>query len=106
MVDWRTALHWRAQLEALIEAVPPDQLCDLAGELAKYQARVILSLNSPPQPAPNGPVDRQLTVAEVADLLAVSRNWVYQNRKKLGGVKLGGSVRFPSRLVRRYLAAG
>ena len=106
MTDWQRAMSWRAQLEAIIQAVPSDQLCDLAGELAKYQARIILSLNSPPQPAQSDGLSRQLTAAEVSQILSVSKNWVYQNRAKLGGKKLGGAVRYPERAVRKYLASG
>ena len=105
MADWKTALSWRTQLEALIEAVPPDQVTDLLGELARHTACLNLSLNTHPQPAqPNG-LDRQLNCAEVADLLGVSRNWVYSHRRVLGGKKLGGSVRYPERSIRRYLAS-
>ena len=106
MKDWRTALNWRSKLEAIVEAVPRDSIPDLLGELARHTACLNLRLNTHPQPATDNGLDRQLTCAEVAGLLAVSRNWVYSNRKKLGGVKLAGAVRYSELQVRRFLASG
>lgn len=40
-----------------------------------------------------------LTVSQVAALLQVSNDWVYTHRSKIGGVKLGGIIRFDSRIV-------
>ena len=37
---------------------------------------------------------KALTVKDVSRLLGVSRSWVYANVHLLGGVKLGGSLRF------------
>ena len=38
-----------------------------------------------------------LTPECVAQLLKVSVSWVYKNQKMLGGRKLGGILRFPSK---------
>lgn len=37
---------------------------------------------------------RYLTVPQVAKVLQVSTDWVYKNYKQLGGVKIGGIIRF------------
>lgn len=38
-----------------------------------------------------------MCVKDVAGFLKRSNSWVYKNHKELGGVKIGGSVLFPSR---------
>ena len=105
MMNWKAALTWRTQLDEIVGVVPQDQLCDLAGELARHTAHLNLRLNTHPQAAqPNG-LDRQLTASEVSHILSVSKNWVYAHRRVLGGKKLGGSVRYSERSIRRYLAS-
>lgn len=37
---------------------------------------------------------RYITVPQVAAGLQVSMDWVYSNWRKLGGIKLGGKIRF------------
>jgi len=64
-------------------------------------------------PAENGDadLDELLTVAEVADLLKVSRSWVYEHTRsrstpkseRLPHVKLGKYVRFEARTLRAFL---
>ncbi|MDP2578209.1 MAG: helix-turn-helix domain-containing protein, partial [Candidatus Palauibacterales bacterium] len=83
----------------------PDQLPELLGQLAYHQARINLSLNSPPKPAPTNALDRQLTAHEVSELLSLSEKWVYAHRTLLGGRKLGGSVRYSECAIRRFLAS-
>lgn len=46
---------------------------------------------------------RALTVKEVCELLAVSKSWVYANAHQLGGVKLGGSLRFFEKKIEEVL---
>ena len=41
-----------------------------------------------------------LCVKDVAEFFKISRAWVYKNYELIGGVKIGGSVRFPSRKER------
>ena len=103
MTDWKTALNWRAQLEAIIQAVPPDQLCDLAGELAKYQARIILSLNTSTQPAAKP--SEFLTAKEAAALCKCSVQFVYDHAAYLGGAQIGNGQRRPWRFRRRDVIA-
>ncbi len=43
MTDWALAMNWRGELEALIEAVPPDQMPDLIGELARVVAKALVA---------------------------------------------------------------
>ena len=48
---------------------------------------------------PQATIDNQdrhriMTVEEVAEYLRKSPSWVYKNWRKLGGVKLGGSLMF------------
>ena len=40
-----------------------------------------------------------LSVTDVADFLGKSSSWVYKNWKEIGGVKLGGSLLFPSKEI-------
>ena len=47
---------------------------------------------------------RLLTARELSERLGMSRRWVYRNRKKLGGKKLGTNVRFTEGGLKRYLA--
>lgn len=43
------------------------------------------------------PSHEVLTPTELASYLKVSKDWVYRNWKKLGGIKLGGFLRFPGK---------
>lgn len=44
-----------------------------------------------------------LTVAEFARRISMSGSFVYDNRAELGGIKLGGAIRFPAEAVEEYL---
>jgi hypothetical protein len=46
-----------------------------------------------------------LTVEDVADTFRVSRAWVYENARRLGGVKLGPGERAPLRFDPAIVAA-
>jgi hypothetical protein len=46
-----------------------------------------------------------LTVEDVSDIFRVSRAWVYENARRLGGVKLGPGERAPLRFDPAILAA-
>ena len=49
-------------------------------------------------------LDGILTVKDVASYLHKSDTWVYRHWRKLGGVKVGGSVLFPSKeIVYEYI---
>ena len=84
-------MKWRAQLEAIIQAVPPDQLCDLAGELAKYQARIMLLLSHATQRAAKP--SEYLTANEAAALCKCSPQFVRDHGQELGGVQFGNGQR-------------
>lgn len=53
------------------------------------------------------PVPQHLTVAQLAERLAVSATWVYENAGALGAVRLGdgkrATLRFPASAIARYL---
>ena len=46
-----------------------------------------------------------LSTAEVAARLGVSRTWVYRHAYKLGGIRLGGLLRFDPSDVDAFLVA-
>ncbi len=48
MTDWRTAMNWRSELEAIIEAVLRDQLPDAIGECERLKAVLWTRLLPPP----------------------------------------------------------
>jgi len=63
---------------------------------------ITLTENSHVEPMPEAQIDSALqvgimTVEEVAQLFAKSESWVYKHWQELGGVKLGGSLFFPSK---------
>ena len=49
--DWRTAMNWRSELEAVIGAVPPDQVADAIGEL---RLKAVLWTRLLPPPSAGG----------------------------------------------------
>jgi len=98
----------RARLEELIASCPDDQVAELIGELARAQAVLAPRLHqrhSSERQSSVRQLDRYLTANEVAELLSLDRKWIYDHQHDLGGVKMGGLLRFPSRAVRRYLDA-
>ncbi len=70
MTDWRTAMNWRSELKAIIEAVPRDQMPDLVAELARLDVLSRQRL----VPQNNGVIEdgRLLTQDEVAERLQKS----------------------------------
>lgn len=62
----------------------------------------------PGDPAKAAGLERQLSVAEVAELLSVSREWVRKRieRNELGHVRLGAHTRVPESELKRFLAKG
>ena len=100
MTDWRTAMNWRSELEAIVEAVPGDQLCHLIGELARLDAVTRQRLVQPENGA-----EAYLTAAEVSDMLKVDRRWPYRHADKLGAIHLSDRcVRFPLSRIEHYIA--
>ena len=93
-------MNWRSELEAIIDAVPPDQVPDAIGELEAAQARLLTRLLVPA----NGS-EAYLTATEVSEMLKVDRRWPYRHADELGAVHLSDRcVRFPRSKVERYLA--
>ncbi len=105
MTEWRTAMSWRDELEAIIGVVPADQLADLIGELARLDVLARQRLARDNGAAPSSPPEKYLKAREVAVMLEMSKQWVYAHQRELGGTRLDGAVRFGERAVRRYLAA-
>ncbi len=93
-------MSWRADLEAIIDAVPDDQLCHLIGELARFDAVTRQRLVQP-----ENSTQAYLTAKEVSEMLKVDRRWPYRHADELGAVHLSDRcVRFPRSKVERYLA--
>ncbi len=105
---------WRQTMENLrkvARSASVDVIPDVLGEIERARATLLLRLTRPR--AENGTgekrdqkPERYLTVPEVAELLRVSDKTVYRLKKRLGGVKVGGSLRFPESRVRRRLEGG
>jgi hypothetical protein len=97
----REARIWR--LKAL--EMPSDQRQDgairLDAESIDEIARRVAELLRPGRP---GRQESMLTAAEVAADLGVSRTWVYENAKKLGGIRLGTGRRARLRFDRERVA--
>ncbi len=99
-------MNWRDDLRAILEEIPPSEIPDVLGELARATVVVQLRLQQPTQNGTAPKFDQYLTVEEVADRLKVGTKWVYEHADQLGGVHLSTrAVRFPQRAVQRYLAA-
>jgi excisionase family DNA binding protein len=99
------ALATCADLLAHLEPVPAAQLAVLVGQLAALQqlvtARLMGNLLDPAAvEAPDG--DRLLTVAEVADRLACSKDWVYRHRLPFA-VRQGRQRRFSAKGLEHYI---
>ncbi len=101
MTDWRTAMTWRSELEAIIEAVPPDQMPDLVAELARLDVLARQRL----VPQNNGVIEdgRLLTQDEVAERLQKSTRWVQRHAEELRGKAIGRTLRFRPRDIERYI---
>lgn len=92
-------------MRALVEEVPSGEIPDLIGELARAKVLAESRLHARiPTPRPESDGDRILNVQEVTDLIGLSPKWVYSHADELGGFKIGGSLRFSEREVRRYIS--
>ena len=103
-------MNWQDRLRASAAEVPPDELPDLVGELARQEvlARQRLAGDNGVGLAPEsgGPaLERLLTVEEVAEGVGASPRWVRRHRECLGGRKLDGLLRFSQKAVQRYIDA-
>ncbi len=71
-------------------------------------AAVLASVIEDLRPLAQGPkkparAEGMMTAKEIAQEFEVGRNWPYDHQKELGGVKLGGALRFPRARVTQYL---
>ena len=107
MTDWALAMNWRGELEALVEAVPPDQVPDAIGELEAAKARLYARLMTPSTHGnPNGGKaaerDRMIDVNEAAAILGVKVSWMYRHADEYGAIRLSRKcLRFSEARIRR-----
>ena len=85
-------MTWRDELRALVEAVPPGELPDLIGELARAEALLQVRLRTngaagdhalEPSTAPTQVPDRLLGTSAAAELLSVKPRWLYRRADRL-----------------------
>ncbi len=81
-------MNWRSELEAVIGAVPRDQVPDAIGELEAAKARLYARLMTPSSHGnPNGgkaaEPDRLIDVKDAAVILKVEVSWLYRHAKAL-----------------------
>lgn len=96
----------------VLDTIPEEDLPDLLAELERLRSRVWIRLHaSRPQVETNGKPpeapDRMLSVAEAAERLAVSVDWLYRRSDSLPFVrKLSDrTLRFSERGIERWLEA-
>ncbi len=102
-------MNWRSELEALVEAVPPDQVPDAIGELEAAKARLYARLMTPSTHGnPNGrggkaaEPDRLIDVNEAAAILGVKVSWMYRHADEFGATRLSRKcLRFSEARIRR-----
>jgi predicted DNA-binding transcriptional regulator AlpA len=77
---------------------------ECAALLGPLLARLLATDESPVRES-NSDGDRLLTIAEVEQLLKVTRSWIYHHSKRLGfAVKLGdGTLRFSHARIQQYM---
>lgn len=96
----------RSDLSGLVEATPAPELPHLIGDLeaakAAAWARLTASTTETPPDEPN-PVARNLDVAEAAERLGMSRDWLYKNAAGLPfAVRIGRRVLFDASGLERW----
>jgi len=96
----------RRSLESALseaKALPPEQLPEFLGELHTVEVIALARIAAPTfEPRP----DRLLNVAEVADRLHLSRDYVYRHARKFPFIckdKTGRALRFSSAGLDSYL---
>ncbi len=91
-----------------LERVPEECIPEALGALERAKA-VLWARLCAPRPSETTEDARRpippplLSTGQVSVRLGMSRRWVYRNRKKLGGKKLGANVRFTESGLKRYL---
>lgn len=93
-----------ARLRAFVDAAPDGVLVPVT-VLREMLAGIDAPPEPPPAPAPNG--DKLLTVNEAAELLGVSRRWVYRKAGKLPFTRKlsSGTLRFSEKGLERWKAS-
>ena len=89
------------------DVIPADQLSALLCQIGALQTivatRLVLALQTNHQSA-SGDRDRLLTVAETADRLACTKDWLYRHHHRLPfAVRNGRQVRFSADGLDRYI---
>jgi len=97
-------MSWQADLRQVVTGVPDEELHDLVAELARADSIARARLIPRVPATASREMDTYLSAEDVAKCLGMSPKFVYANRDRLGGVKLGTSIRFSRRAVDRYLA--
>src|SRR5213595_2340784 len=101
---WRLAHRHRGELEHL-DGLSPEQvsalICQLAALQTSLAARWIRELEIV-DVAASGDGDRLLTVAEAAERLACSKDWLYRHRLPFA-VRNGRQLRFSAVGLDRYI---
>ncbi len=102
-----TAREITDTLERALEAIPPEELPLLIGELARLQAEASVRLTSG---AANGRRDRTpeapdvlLGVEEAARRLGSSPDYLYRSKDLPFRVRIGRRVRFSAKGIERYI---
>ena len=105
---WRRMMNWRSELETIVRVVPPDQVPDAIGELARSSAVLYTRMMRQPVSNPNGrggkaaEPDRLLDVNEAAAILGVKVSWMYRHADEFGATRLSRKcLRFSEARIRR-----
>ncbi len=99
-------------LERLVQRADRAQIPALLGALEQVRAMAWMRLNAP-QVATQAPTrprpgkDRLLSAQEAAELLGVSRRWIYDHADVLEGQRLSARcLRFSEKALRRRMERG
>jgi len=89
----------RAYLRDTLGRVRPKDLPSLLGVLEEGRAQVLARLLLPRD---EGTPDANLNIAEAAQRLGVSVDWLYRNAKKLPSLRIGRRLLFPAKALDRW----
>ncbi len=99
-------------LEHLVERADRTQIPALLADLERVRVLAWMRLSAPQVAAqaptrPRSGKDRLLSAQEAAELLGVSRRWIYDHAHDLGGQRLSPRcLRFPEKALRRWMERG
>jgi hypothetical protein len=104
-----TAKEILAGVGVLLEELPPAELEEFVGELARAQAIASLRVLRAPLSRPSDPAPRLLTVEDVAAMFRISEANVYARAKtdlRVAAVDVGpGQLRFDAGKLERFIEA-